>query len=412
MKVSIITMGCRVNQSESDDIEALLADRGLNIVDLKDNPDYCIVNTCAVTAASERQCRQVIRKAARQGAKVFVMGCYSQLREADVGSIAGVAGIIDIRHKTDVIGLIAKETRSQSAAAAGRARPYVKVQDGCNFACAYCTVPLARGRSRSIPAADVIRRVRSLESFGYREVVLTGIHLGLYGYDLGPKVSLLDLLGRILDVTKSIRIRLSSLEAGEISGGLLDFIAGGRVCNHLHIPLQSGSDRVLRAMRRGYDSSGYRRVLDSIFSGLPNVAVGTDVIAGFPGERPEDFDATLKLIEEFPLAYLHRFPYSKRPGTAAASMTDQVGSTEIGARMERLRQTDDAKRLRYRTMQSGRHLEVVMEERLEGSCLGTSANYLKVRFATSRFQRGSLVEVKVDRTEDMPITATLLQETA
>nr|MDA8079780.1 radical SAM protein [Nitrospiraceae bacterium] len=211
MKVSIITLGCRVNQAESDSLEATLKENGATIVELKDNPDVCIVNTCTVTAESDHNSRQLIRRASRAGSRVIVTGCYSQMKPSEVSAIPGVEKVIDNSRKDDIIGFLGYIQTRPSVSHPGRSRPYLKVQDGCNFRCAYCSVPFARGRSRSLPLDAALQRARDLEEAGFKEIVLTGIHLGTYGQDLPVKSSLSSLVAAIIKETRDCRVRLSSV---------------------------------------------------------------------------------------------------------------------------------------------------------------------------------------------------------
>ena len=322
MKVSVLTLGCRVNQSESDIIESSLKKIGWSVVDLSEHPDYCIVNTCTVTAKSDYQSRQLIRRAVRAGARVIVTGCYSQLRPEEVNNIEGVCRIVNNNDKLSIINMIADINASNTFIPVSRSRPYLKIQDGCNFLCTYCTVPLSRGKSRSLGPLEVIQRARVIEAAGYHEIVLTGIHLGLYGYDLKPQSKLSEIIKSILNNTNIKRIRLSSIEIKEVDNELIELLQEERICKHIHLPLQSGDDTILRLMNRMYLSKDYLSVIEKIIKNVSDIAIGTDVIVGFPGEGNGEFRNTKRLLDSIPLAYMHIFPFLPRPNTFAYQMAN------------------------------------------------------------------------------------------
>jgi len=391
MKVAVITLGCRVNQAESDVIEGTLKDKGVTIVGLGDKPEFCIVNTCAVTGKSDYNSRQVIRRAARNGAKVIVTGCYSQLNTKEAGELPGVIKIIDISRKTDIIGLLSDSAENISYNSSVKSRPFLKVQDGCNFNCSYCAVPLARGSSRSIPADLLTDRVKSMVARGFKEIVLTGVHLGTYGHDLPESSGITGLLKELLLKTGIHRIRLSSLEIGEISDELLELLKDPRICRHLHLPLQSGSDRILGLMRRRYRSAFFEQRLELISARLGDIGLGTDIIVGFPGEGREEFLETLSMLQRLPLTYMHIFPYSPRPGTDAASMSGRPRGAEVRERTERLHILGREKKLSYMKKQIGIEQEIIFEDGLtDGKVSGTSSNYVKIQVAGECRSRGSL----------------------
>lgn len=395
MKVAVLTLGCRVNQAESAVLEGTLKETGATIVNLKDNPDVCIVNTCTVTSRSDYTSRQLIRRAARTGAKVVVTGCYSQLRPQELKTIPGVAQVVDNRKKYDIPGMLTGRASGLFFNVSSRSRPHLKIQDGCNFRCSYCSVPQARGGSRSVPPGKVIERAQAIESAGYREIVLTGIHLGTYGHDLNLKNNLNVLLKSLLLATDSVRFRLSSLEIGELNDELVEIMQDSRLCNHLHVPLQSGSNSVLKLMNRRYTAEHYRNRILNVYDRLDNISLGSDVIAGFPGEGDEEFSETLELIREIPFSYLHIFPYSPRPGTKAAGMGPLTSRQDKAMRISTLHAIDSARREDYMRSQIGRRLEVILEDRRGESLIcGTSANYLKILVSTQAHDKGSLVYVR------------------
>lgn len=400
MKVSILTLGCKVNQSESTFIEGNLKRLGFSIVDLSEQPDYCIVNTCSVTSKSDYQSRQLIRRAKKAGASVIVTGCYSQLNPEDIKRIDETAMVINNDNKNNIINILSNNTSSSDYSFSNRARPYLKVQDGCNFSCTYCIVHKARGRSRSTTVSEILKRIHEYDKSGYNEVVLTGIHLGLYGYDLEPKVKLSYLIRTILNETNIYRVRLSSLEVKEIDEEIIDLMQESRVCKHLHIPLQSGDDDILKKMNRQYSSKEYLKTLETIFEKFPDIAFGTDIIVGFPGEGENEYENTKKIIEMFPFAYLHIFPFSPRPNTLASQMGMQTGSVKKKERVNELNAINIRKKETYMKAQTDKILDIVIED--EGgdmSVTGTSSNYLKVRTASGTCAIRSRVNVRVSGTD-------------
>lgn len=410
MKVALLTLGCRVNQSESAIIEGTLKANGVIIVDLNDNPDVCIVNTCTVTAKSDYNSRQIIRRAARTGAKVIVTGCYSQLRPERVREISGVVKIVDNERKHEIVELLTNEPKSLYFGSYNRSRPYLKVQDGCNFHCSYCSVPLARGRSRSIPVDEVIEKARQIEGGGYKEVVLTGIHLGTYGYDLPVRSDLNRLIKKIMRDTRIHRIRLSSLEVNEVDDELIELFQEPRICRHLHLPLQSGSSRILNLMRRTYTAEAYTSRVEAIASKVGNISLGTDLIVGFPGEEDRDFSDTYSLVSNLPFSYLHIFPFSARPDTDASRLKNGIPARKVTERLERMRSLHKLKKAQYMTEQLRRDIEIIVEERLSHDMIsGTSGNYLKVRALSCEYSKGSLVTVRPESIVEEALCGVIIQ---
>jgi threonylcarbamoyladenosine tRNA methylthiotransferase MtaB len=405
MKVAIVTLGCKVNQAESAFIAERLSDRGLGIVELSEHPDYCVINTCTVTAKSDYQSRQLIRRAIRAGARVIVTGCYSQVSPEEVRRIGGVYRIIPNAKKCSIIDIIDSSTSSNSLILPGRSRPYVKVQDGCDNACTYCIVPRARGRSRSSDIPSILRKILELEYRGYQEIVLTGIHLGAFGRDLEPRLRLTDLLKAILKETAMRRIRLSSLEVNEVDQELIELLREPRICRHVHIPLQSGDDSVLALMKRKYTVKDFTSKIDRITKTANDIAIGTDVIVGFPGEGELEFSHTRETIAVLPFAYMHIFPFSPRPKTPAAHMSRQNPVPVRKRRFAVLNAMNIAKKERYISAQVNRTLDIVAEERCpDGTVLGTSSNYVRVRTSADGHRKGSLIYVRVSRVEGGVLT--------
>ena len=437
MRIAIKTLGCKVNQSESESLSSALDEHGHNIVRHDESPDICIINTCTVTAKSDYQSRQMIRRAIRSGARVIATGCYAQLRPEELSEIKGIDYILGNAQKNSIHEYINKISKSDSnpapvkTAMRGRSRAFMKIQDGCDFSCSYCTVPMARGKSKSIPPEEIIRKAGELIKHGFREIVLTGIHIGCYGLDLKPESSLSGIVERLTDhypvkgrarkapwatglyggpngekprgglaalrgtLRPGTRFRLSSIEPQELNKGLMGLIKKRKICPHLHIPLQSGSDRILKAMNRRYTVSFFEELIGNITATCPDIAIGTDVIVGFPGETDKDFEQTAVLLEKLPLSYIHVFPYSKRPDTKAADMEGHLHGTIIKNRAALLHQIAQNKKNTYAAGQLGRTLDVIVEKResTRGIYKAISQNYIKVLIKAEKLQPGEIVHV-------------------
>lgn len=410
MKVSVLTLGCRVNQSESDIIEGNLEKLGWSKVGLTETPDYCVINTCSVTAKSDYQSRQLIRKAVRSGATVIVTGCYSELNQEAVRNMQGVFKVVSNVNKSNIIKMITDMDESTTFIPVNRSRPYLKIQDGCNRACSYCSVPLARGRSRSVPVSEVIRLATEINAAGYHEIVITGIHLGSYGYDLKYQVKLSYILKLILKKTKIDRIRLSSIDITDIDSELLELIQDQRVCRHLHLPLQSGSDKVLKLMQRMYSSGYYISVIDKILKRTSDLALGTDIIVGFPGEGDSEFKNTKQLLEDLPITYIHVFPFSSRPMTLATKMEAQNASSLKRERTCELKALSDNKKMTYMKSQMHKTVDIIVEQREDdGTSVGTSSNYLKVRIPSNGYPKGALARVRISGIENNYVRGELIK---
>lgn len=397
MRIAITTLGCKVNQSESASIKGILREDGHKIVNQTDSPDVCIINTCTVTAKSDYQSRQMIRRAVKSGAKVIATGCYAQLRPAELLKIKGVDFILGNSEKEKVHEYIQriyeKNNNSKNsvyvnspdfnltlkAYSSERARAFLKIQDGCNFSCSYCTVPLARGRNRSLTPDYVLQAARRFSDEGYREIVLTGIHIASYGYDLQPKSSLIAIIDKLARSFPHIRIRLSSIEPREFKNEFLELITAGIVCRHLHIPLQSGSDRILKEMNRGYTIFFYKKLIEKIITECPDISIGTDIIAGFPGEDNNAFQETVSFVEELPFSYLHVFPYSKRPNTPASDLGNQISGAVKKERVRILSEIGKKKKNNYISRYLGWELDVIVEGKTStpGLYKAISDNYVR-----------------------------------
>lgn len=380
MKIAIITLGCKTNQAESMCMEHAFSNAGHMIVDIPERPDVCIINTCTVTSKADSQSRQLIQRAMRNNSRTIVTGCYAELNHGYLKKIDGDIEVIKNSNKSNIINIITQDISSNTINIynPSRQRPIVKVQDGCNYSCSYCAIPMARGKSRSVPINEIMSNLKFYESQGYKEIVLTGIHLGTYGLDVIPKTSLKELIREILVNTEIPRIRLSSLEVKEIDEELLDLITHERICNHLHVPLQSGDDNVLKLMNRTYEIKEYLLGMDKIFNKLPDLSVGTDVIVGFPGEGRSEFNNTMNFIESIPFSYLHVFPYSRRLGTTASTLPEQVSEKTKKERAGLLRNLGIAKKIAYIEKHAGKTLNVIIEGNSAEGHIGTTSNYIKV----------------------------------
>jgi threonylcarbamoyladenosine tRNA methylthiotransferase MtaB len=410
VKYSIVTFGCRVNQADSLRLEEEFRARGA-----AESPaaaaDVVIVNTCSVTASADQGARQTIRRVARENpsAKIVVTGCYATRCAADVEALPGVIRVVANDSKLNIAGLLEDCGVLTTSArfgegdgpcgagiepgAAGRTCFTLRVQTGCEERCSYCIIPTTRGASRSIPVEDIVRTVVRVAASGFKEIALTGVHLGSYGRDLEPRRSLRELLRALCDVPADVTFRISSLEPMDCTPEIVDLVAssGGRCAPHFHLPLQHASDRMLRQMRRPYTFADYRRLLDRIAARLPHASIGTDLIAGFPGESDRDFDAGAAYLPASPLSHLHVFPYSDRPGTDAAALPEKVPGPVIRERGARLRQIGSVLSAQFQAAQAG---TIRPGLTLEDGTLVVTDNYLKVRIPAG-VKRNERVRVRL-----------------
>ena len=419
LKVAFHTLGCKVNQHDSAIMAALFQDAGYTIVDFNDKADVYVVNTCTVTHLSDRKSRQMIRRAAGENpdATVVVCGCYAQTAKNELEALDEVDLIIGTNERHRVVEAV-EEFRANHVKTAympdddelfvyedlphervsGMTRAYVKVQEGCDQFCAYCIIPYARGPLRSRSEEDTIAEINMLVDKGYKEVILTGIHLGAYGR--GVKDQTCDLTGlcrRILDETKIERLRLGSLEGIEVTDELIDMIATNpRMAQHLHLPLQSGCDRTLEAMRRPYDSEAFRDMMRSIRQRVPDIAITTDLMVGFPDETEEDFKESLVFCNDIAFANMHILKYSMRGGTPAAAMTGQIDPQIKERRAKQMADVAQKNKHEYEQRFVGKTLRILVEEQnKEGLWTGHSSNYLFVAFPGEGIQSGDFVDVKL-----------------
>ncbi|MEE9187587.1 MAG: tRNA (N(6)-L-threonylcarbamoyladenosine(37)-C(2))-methylthiotransferase MtaB [Bacteroidota bacterium] len=398
-RVAFHTLGCKLNYAETAAIGKQFLQHGFEVVDLDDGADVCVINTCSVTERADRECRQVIRRALRKSpdAYIIVAGCYAQLAPNEVVSMPGVSLVLGAKEKFALFRYVdgfEKKSRPQIAiseidtvndfgpAYSGgfgeRTRAFLKVQDGCDFNCSFCTIPLARGVSRSQSVDETVAQARSLVSQGYKEIVLTGVNVGDYGKKVGT--NLVSLLKALVSVDDLKRIRISSIEPNLLSDELVTMILSSeKICNHLHIPLQSGSDSVLKRMRRRYLTAQYRKVVEIIRKQCPDAGIGADVIVGFPGETDALFEETYQLLLDLPVTYLHVFTYSERPNTDAPIFGRSVEPRIRSMRSKMLRILSKKKKRQFYETSIGRTLPVLFEAGLEGGKLvGWTGNYIRV----------------------------------
>jgi len=411
-KFVIHTIGCKTNQAESDDIARQLVLKGCSQADPSDDLcdiDYIIINTCTVTSAADRKARHLIRKlkSASPKSKLIITGCFVELNKELLEEISADF-IFSNNKKNEIADLICAEVpvKAEPTAAAEpqhiHSRAFVKIQDGCRQGCSYCIVPQVRGPYLSTDPIRIIDDIKNLVSLGHDEIVLTGIHIGKFGIDLlsiKDKIKTLpELVLEILKNTGVKRLRLSSIEINEIGQSLIGVIRnnGPRIAPHLHIPLQSGSDNVLKAMNRKYDSGFFISAVERIKRAIPHITLTTDVIVGFPGETGQDFAKTVELVKNIDFSRLHVFKYSKRPGTKAATMDGQVQENIKTERSRILRDMGFSLRNSFMASNTGKKLDVVCEEydRKSSIAAGTSENYIKVYFRLS-FEENNLKKGKI-----------------
>jgi threonylcarbamoyladenosine tRNA methylthiotransferase MtaB len=420
---SIVTFGCRVNQADSLRLEEHLRDRGA-IEAPSSRADLVIVNTCSVTATADQGARQTIRRIARENpsARVIVTGCYATRRPDEVGALPGVLHVVRNADKDRLLdridGLVTSLQEATTAerfgagdgpcgagiqpGVAGRTAFTLRVQTGCEQACAYCIIPTTRGSGRSMPVAAVVAEVERIASAGFLEIALAGVHLGSYGRDLTPPASLPELLRALAESRADVLFRISSLEPMDCTPAVVDVMAdsGGRFAPHFHLPLQHASDRVLTLMRREYTLAEYRALVDGILERIPHASIGSDMIAGFPGEEDADFAANLAYLPASGLSHLHVFPYSDRPGTAASVMAGKVAGPVVRERSAALRAIGGSLSRRFRQSQVGTERPGLTID--DGTQVVTD-NYLKVRIAPGA-RRNERVVVRIDDVQSMTAT--------
>ena len=411
MKYAIVTFGCRVNQADSLSLEEDLRARGATEAPAH-SADVVVVNTCSVTATADQGARQTIRRISRDNpaARIVVTGCYATRRPDDISVLPGVLRVVrnpDKERLAPIVGELFGLTTADrfgdgdgacgapiEPGVAGRTAFTLRVQTGCEERCSYCIIPTTRGAGRSLPIANVVAGVERVVAARFKEIAITGVHLGSYGRDLSPRESLLDLLHALSSVRADVSFRISSLEPMDCTEAVVDLVAGssGRFAPHFHLPLQHASDRMLQAMCRPYTLDDYRRLAGRILQRMPHASIGTDLIAGFPGESDEDFEANLRYLPQSGLSHLHVFPYSDRPGTVASRMAQKVEGPVVRDRAARLRAIGAELSRRFRASQIGTIRPALTLD--DGSVVVTD-NFLKLRIAPG-LERNVRVRVRVD----------------
>lgn len=430
--VAFHTLGCKVNTYESEAMLKLFANDGYKEVDFKEKADVYVINTCTVTNTGDSKSRQMIRKSHRNNpnAVICVVGCYSQVASEEIKTIEGVSIVLGTQFRNQVVELVHEylQTHEQIVRIADvmrsarfedldideftkNTRAFLKIQDGCNNFCTYCIIPYARGKMRSRSKESVLSQAQSLVNHGFSEIVLTGIHTAGYGQDFDD-YSFYDLL---LDLTTKVkglkRLRISSIEMSQVSEEIMNLIADSSIIvDHLHIPIQSGNDNTLKRMNRHYTTQEFEQKYFELKKKLPSLSITTDVIVGFPGETDEDFESTYQWIKKLHFNQLHVFPYSKRKGTPAARMKDQVDESVKKQRVKALLDLSHTLMREYAQQQIGKTLEVLIEEKDGDYMIGHASNYLKVRVKLAEDSVGHIYSVNIKETDDVILIGEMLSE--
>jgi threonylcarbamoyladenosine tRNA methylthiotransferase MtaB len=433
MRIAFATVGCRLNQFETGALRGRAQTEGYEIVPFGTAADVYVINTCTITAEADADSRRLARQAVRRNpsALVAVTGCYAQAASDAVAAIPGVNLVLGNAEKPQLLAHL-RDSRKNGGARVlvgesggrrqmddygpgidtDRTRAFLKVQDGCNYRCSFCIVPEVRGPNRSQRPERILAEIRRLHAAGFPEVVLTGIHLGTYGRDLLPPTSLSDLCLQIASLDEAPRIRLSSLDPHEVKPDLIWLLAESpRFCRHLHLPLQSGDERILRRMRRGHTAAQFRELVERLAAEVPGIAVSGDVIVGFPGEDEEAFRRTYDLLEALPIAGLHVFSYSRRPGTDAAGYAEQLPKAVKAERSRALRALAARKAQVFRRRFLGETLTVVVLDREgpDGLLEGLSDNYLRIWFPGGPALRGGMARVQMGQVTARGLVGSLVE---
>jgi threonylcarbamoyladenosine tRNA methylthiotransferase MtaB len=432
--VALHTLGCKLNFSETSAIGKEFLTRGYRIVDFKQKADVYVFNTCSVTENAEKECRQLVRRVLRQnpGAFVIVTGCYAQLRPDEISHIEGVDAVLGSKEKFKLFSILDNFRKKEvsciyvspvnelndfgtahSTDSDSRTRAYFKIQDGCDYKCSFCTIPKARGKSRSMPPAGVLEEFKNLIDNGYKEIILTGVNVGDYGNfteGLQESYNLYKLLLKMIDLNGDFRLRISSIEPNLLTDDIIELTANNeKMCKHFHIPLQSGTPRILKLMRRRYKTEDYSRLIYKIKERIPDCGIGVDVITGFPGETEEDFLMTYNFLKELPVSYLHVFTYSERPDTHAITFPGPVDVHERKRRSNMLRILSEKKKHEFYSGMAGKELEVLFESEKEtGIINGFSSNYVRVKHNYVSGLVNKFASVKVTGMEDNLCTGNIV----
>jgi threonylcarbamoyladenosine tRNA methylthiotransferase MtaB len=411
-------LGCKVNQFETETMEGLFKKSGYEIVPFEEKADFYVINTCSVTSLGDRKSRQIIRRAQRtnENAIIAVCGCYSQVHPEEIKAIEGVRVVLGTKERSKIVEYVERAAREDGILdevgnimdshefedipiydMPQRTRAFLKIEDGCQNFCSYCIIPYARGPVKSRHLDKIYSEAKKLVAAGFKEIVLTGIHLGAYGRDLPGDIDLADACREVLKVEGLKRLRLSSLESIEVSPALFQLIRDDeRFCAHLHLPLQAGSDSVLKDMNRHYDTAEFGRLIARIENEIPGVAVSTDIIVGFPGETEEQFADSLKFVEQMNFSRMHVFPYSKRSGTPAAARKDQVPEQVKKERAHRMQELASRKTEEFHKSFLGQTMRVLFETNNDGITDGLTDNYIRV-YTDSPVESGEIYEVTLEK---------------
>lgn len=417
--VALTTLGCKVNQFETEVMEGLFKERHYQIVSFDEAADFYIINTCSVTHLGERKSRQLIRRAVRLNpqAIVAVTGCYAQVAPKEVEKIEGVRVLVGTKERHRIVDLVEQAAKENAKVNAitdimkadvfediplfdlpGRTRAFLKIQEGCTNFCTYCIIPYARGPLRSRKLASIKSEAEKLVKAGFKEIVLTGIHLGAYGRDLAEETHLADAVKAVLTIPELKRLRLGSLESIELSPELFRLLCEDeRFCRHLHLPLQAGQDDILNAMNRHYTTQEFREMHENIINAVPDIAISTDIIVGFPGETEEMFNQGLHFAKEMDFAKIHVFPYSRREGTPAAAYPNQVSESVKKERALKMQKMADEKAREYRRRFIGKTMPVLLETKHADVIDGLTGNYIRVYLNAENLSCGEIYPVHLEK---------------
>ena len=416
MKVGICSLGCKVNIYESELVTNILKNNNYTVVDFEDKADIYIINTCSVTNESDKKSRKMINRAKKNNpaAIIIVMGCYSQVNAEDID----VDIVLGNKDKSKIVEIIEEYIKTKQKKKIiydltkvdfekmeitnfdSHTRAFVKIQDGCNAFCSYCIIPYVRGRVRSKDPEDVIKEVTALVEKGYKEIVLTGIHTGRYGTDINTNLE--ELLNKLVNIPNIYRIRLSSIEINEITPGIKKLLKENKVmAKHLHIPLQSGSDKILKLMNRKYNKEEFLSMVDNLRD-IPDISLTTDLIVGFPNEGEEEFNETIDTLKEIGFTKIHTFPYSKRKGTPAAIMDNQVSPEEKKKRVHRILDLSNRYEHNFYESKIGKIYDGVVEVHSNGTTIVHTSNFIPV-IINDIVEEGTIVNVKIEKVEDLKV---------
>ncbi len=416
MKVGICSLGCKVNIYESELVTNILKNNNYTVVDFEDKADIYIINTCSVTNESDKKSRKMINRAKKNNpaAIIIVMGCYSQVNAEDID----VDIVLGNKDKSKIVEIIEEYIKTKQKKKIiydltkvefekmeitnfdSHTRAFVKIQDGCNAFCSYCIIPYVRGRVRSKDPEDVIKEVTTLVEKGYKEIVLTGIHTGRYGTDINTNLE--ELLNKLVNIPNIYRIRLSSIEINEITPGIKELLKENKVmAKHLHIPLQSGSNKILKLMNRRYNKEEFLSMVDNLRD-IPDISLTTDLIVGFPNEGEEEFNETIDTLKKIGFTKIHTFPYSKRKGTPAATMDNQVSPEEKKKRVHRILDLSNKYEHNFYESKIGKIYDGVVEIHSNGTTIVHTSNFIPV-IINDIVEEGTIVNVKIEKVEDLKV---------